>query len=167
MIRGRKTALGLLLLGCSVVFQLTALAEEQGMIQRPPLPPDTYAVEWLLNGAVARSPDRWVVAVVEIASEPSCEGPKEQTFCTCSVRVVDLLGMKARGEEPTPLGKFRLITTPNTTGPHASPIGSKYLAAVVPVEGKPGTYGSTALLSSPSDADIERARELVKRMLGK
>src|SRR5437867_11743981 len=89
-------------IGFFVVTALSILqprtAEQKATAGDPrPFPPDTYAIQFLLRGAADRSPNHYLIALVEITSEPACQVPEDNRFCTSGVRIVDLLGAKEIG----------------------------------------------------------------------
>ena len=159
--------IGFFLVTTLSIFQ-PRTAEQKGTAgDPPPFPPDTYAIQFLFRGAADRSPNHYLIALVEIASEPACEGPEDNRLCTSAVRVVDLLGAKVPLGQPQKPAQFRLITgSDNSTG-GGSRVGSRYLVAAIPFPGKPGVYGSTAMISGPSDAEVEQARHELKGVVTK
>ena len=137
------------------------------MVQHPPFPPDTYAIQFLFRGAADRSPEHYLIALVETASEPTCEGPEDTRFCTCAVKVVDLLGAKIPAAQPQHPTEFRLITGSEDSNHGGSRVGSRHLLVAVPIPGRAGVYGSTAMISGPSDAEVEHARRELKGVVTK
>lgn len=149
------------------VLNPSAAEETRATDQHPAFPPDTYAIQFLLRGAADRSPDHYLIALVETASEPTCEGAEGNRFCTCAVKIVDLLGAKipvAQQQHPT---EFRLITGSEDSNHGGSRVGSRFLVVAVPFPGKPGVYGSTAMINGPSSAEVEQARHELKGLVTK
>ena len=104
---------------------------------------------------------------MEIASEPACEGPEDKRLCTCAARVIDLLSAKVPPGQPHNPTEIRLITGSHDSSRGGSRAGSRYLVVVVPYPGKPGVYGSTAMVSGPSEVDVEQARHELKNVVTK
>ena len=57
-------------------------------------------VEWLLKKDIDQSPDHFVAAVVEVASDTHCEGPAVTDLCTTRYRVLDLLASRSTDGKP-------------------------------------------------------------------
>jgi len=161
------SAVALFLAATASGFPLGAGEQRTGTAEHPPFPPDTYAIQFLLRGAADRSPDHYLVALVEIASEPACEGPEDKRLCTCAARVIDLLSAKVPPGQPHNPTEIRLITGSHDSSRGGSRAGSRYLVVVVPYPGKPGVYGSTAMVSGPSEVDVEQARHELKNVVTK
>ena len=132
-----------------------------------PFPPDTYAVDFLLRGAADRSPDHYLVAVVEVASESVCETSEGKQVWTRATRVVDLLDAKIPSGQTVPRSKLRLVTSPNDSQEIGWSVGSRYLVVVVPVPGHLGVYRSTATIAGPSETEVREARHALKCVISR
>src|SRR5262245_64675662 len=98
---------GRLLVMALSLLQSQAAEHKVTADDHPPFPPDTYAIQFLLRGAADRSPDHYLIALVDIASTRVCEGPQDNPLCTSEVRVIDLLHAKIPRGQPQKLTEFR------------------------------------------------------------
>jgi len=94
-----------------------------------------------VNSGLRRSPDLYLAAVLEVVGEPECSGPESSATCDQKVKLLEVLvrhGTEAKAGD--------VIVFSN-----AGTVGSKYLAFLVPIQGRPNAYGATSLSIGATD----------------
>ena len=110
---------------------------------------------WVVPGRSGEVPPRYLVAHVEVASEPECDDSAEKT-CTTQVRVLETFSSKLPDGQQPPR-EFRLLAGERSKG-EPSPIGNRFIVTVVPMEGHPGVWAAR-FMSRASQSDLDVLRE--------
>ena len=107
-----------------------------------------------IQSGLNRSPDVYVAALLEVVGAPQCSDPTISSTCVADTRLVDVFA--SRG------GEFKSGGLVAFSG--AGPVGSRYLAFLVPIDGRAAVYGATFLSVQTSDderktfvADLRKA----------
>lgn len=102
-----------------------------------------------IREGLSRSPDHFVAGILEVVSDPRCEGEPPRRSCVQKVEIVESLASRIVGEGETV----------EIVGERAT--GSRLLAFLIPVgPSRPGVYAATHLsfdTGGTARGDLERA----------
>jgi hypothetical protein len=100
----------------------------------------TPAVQGIQHG-LERSPDHYLAGVLEVVGTPKCDDAKDHSSCVNGAKVVEVLAIRGAAFKPGDAVTFLGEARP----------GSRYLAFLVPVDGRSGVYGATWLASGATE----------------
>ena len=119
-------------------------------------------VEWLLRKDINQSPDHFVAAVVEVASDAHCEGPAVTDLCTQRYRVRDLLA--SRSPDGKPVAEGDELTALSGRGAPGNR-GGRMLMIAEPLPDRAGVFGATMIQIDPDRATVEQYRRILRMIL--
>lgn len=117
-----------------------------------------FPLERSVRMAVERSPDDFVMGLFRVGGPVHCEGET----CWIEMRPVEVFAQKGREE-----GAGRKIVRLMTSGEAGDSRGEdEILGILTPVKPELSVYAGTYLNSDASEAEVDRLREAVQRVLG-
>jgi len=102
-----------------------------------------------MKGALERSPDHYISALIEYGQDVVCEEAAGETTCHAPVRVVQQFAARTPDGRPFP-ATFALLVASTPTG--ATPSG-RALVFAIPFR-KPDLFGAKAAIASPDPSEV-------------
>ena len=102
-----------------------------------------------MKGALERSPDHYISALVEYGQGATCEEAAGETTCRVPVRVVEQFAARTPDGRPFPT-TFALFVGSTLTGVRP---GARALVFAIPF-GEPDLFGAKTMTASPTSSEV-------------